>query len=548
MNTFRFPISLAVLALTGAASAQTVGGGWDTLGQIDGEMDGDSLGTSMDLGPDIDGDGFPEIVAGLGWRYDAQSQLVGGVQLLSGRTGARLWSYIPVSGPVFGSQAGMVVSFVPDLNGDGVVDVISGSYLANDWEGKVIVLSGRDGSVIREHDGERSLFHGNGERWGAAVLGVPDMNGDGAGDYVVGGPSHEGPSGERIAGRVVCFSGLTGMMLWEKIGLNFSDGIGEILTIGPDLNGDGRLEILVSTSIDPPGFLRVGTALLLDGRNGNTLRSYQPSVISDDHLFSTSLATIEDMDGDSLVDFVVGAPGDFGKLGYVTLISSATGNEIWTYTGDDPYYLLGQKVFVVDDLNQDGVQDVIVYEPGNRTAGVESENPLHVISGLTGERLWFLGPDGGFGSLFYGVSILAFDRAGDSIPELFVGQAGSGPDPYTSLGRIQVRNYSPFLSTTSPSLSASAATPLRFELDFPNSEAGHTYRIMASAAGIGTTVLGGLAIPLVNDSYFQQTLVAPPQVFQGRLNASGDLSVQMNFSTASLTPLIGTTMQFAAIS
>ena len=91
---------------------------------------------------------------------------------------------------------------------------------------------------------------------------------------------------------------------------------------------------------------------------------------------------------------------------------------------------------------------------------------------------------------------------------------------------------------------------MQFDLDFPETEAGFFYLLLASTSGTGPTTLGSLDVPLTSDSLFQQLLSgwSPPLLHrgQGYLDLQGRASALLD-SSPSLAPAIGATLHLAAI-
>ena len=92
--------------------------------------------------------------------------------MVSGATGRILYS-------VPGDQAwfGHAVSGVGDIDGDGSWDFA----VADPEAGTASLYSGADGALLRELHGDEA-----GDRFGEAVAGAGDVNGDGVPDVVVG--------------------------------------------------------------------------------------------------------------------------------------------------------------------------------------------------------------------------------------------------------------------------------------------------------------------------------------------------------------------------
>ncbi|MFK5956553.1 MAG: FG-GAP and VCBS repeat-containing protein [Planctomycetota bacterium] len=536
---------LASLVLASPAALQTVGGDWDSLGQVEGAlMATDAIGGTLEVGPDLDGDGIPEFAVGSHGHLNAFGQQVGLLQLYSGKTGTILWEYEPLIPDSYPVTSGSL-SFVSDLNGDGVADLLAGNLGFDGVKGKVVVLSGLDGSLIREHFGVVGTVQGAGEGLGAALLGLQDLDGDGFGDYLISSHKSENPAGDRSVGRIDCWSGATGFLLWQSYGRNESDFFGRTLTFGPDTSGIGQRDILTSTRENVNGVLDAGMVYTLSQPSGVILRSYPPATMEPLQGYGDALTTLPDLDGDSIDEIIVGAryfdtPNKQGA-GYVTMLSSATGLPLWRTDGTVGHGSFGEDVMAVDDLNQDGYKDLLVYQP---TLAQLDEPRVLVLNGRDGSILWeFKGESQYTG---FGISMGAFDRTGDGIPELLIGEPLYG---FSFPGRVVALTLDPFLRNRgSLSLSASAPSELRFQVDFPVSEAGKSFGILASSTGNSSTPLGGIDVPLTFDPFFQRSLQSPPPNFRGSLNSEGDHQVRVRVPAGQLTNLIGTTLYFAAIS
>ena len=85
------------------------------------------------------------------------------------------------------------MAFVPDVNADGVTDLIVGNRHAA--KGEVHLVSGRDFKPIRTWQG---LANGSG--FGSCLV-VGDINGDKVVDYLVGAPSENGGARECVGDR-----------------------------------------------------------------------------------------------------------------------------------------------------------------------------------------------------------------------------------------------------------------------------------------------------------------------------------------------------------
>lgn len=218
----------------------------------DGSAAGDLFGTAADSVGDIDGDGYVEHAIG---ARDAGKWNDGGVWVHSGRTGALLWSFrSPKKGEELGS---FFVAGLDDLTGDGVPDVYAGDYFATTnghHSGEAYVFSGADGSVWRSRSGD-SANDGLGPGREAG-----DLNGDGVQDLVVG--SFSSNDGAADAGKFQVFSGADLSALGTVAGTTPGDELGfDAVGIG-DVNGDGTPDLLVSASPGAVAYIVSGASVI----------------------------------------------------------------------------------------------------------------------------------------------------------------------------------------------------------------------------------------------------------------------------------------------
>ena len=527
--------------------AQMPGGEWELLGDHQGTAWFDGYGGALAVLPDLDGDGMPEVANGSHAYRDAQGQSVGRLQVLSGATGNVVWEYIPTM-PSLSTYSFITsdrITPVPDLNGDGIPDVVLGQRRFNYNEGRVEILSGLDGSFIRAHSGGVGPMHGLGEGLGFSVLGVEDISGDGLGDYLIGSAPAENSAGDSAAGKLSCYSGSDGQLLWQIVGYEESTGYGVALAQASDFNGDGLLDIYMSTSEDYLGFNDVGMIHVLSATQGQILASYPPTSLVTGEAYGLSLAVLPDFDGDSIEELLVGSPafssGGTFHAGSVELkLSSSPSSNYWRAEGDVVQGEFGRSIKVLSDLDQDGYPEIAVVQelPLNQV-----EPRLFVLSGMTGRTLWeFQGEDQYSG---FGAAVAAFDRNSDGFSELVIAEPHWG---LGLLGRLVVVSLRPYIFNQGElSLSASTQGELRFQLDFPSSEAGLPFAVLASSSGPGSFHYGGVGIPLTMDGTLQQTYRNPPPSFQGTLNGDGNHLVVTRIPTGSLASFIGTTMHFAAV-
>jgi len=188
--------------------------------------DSDSTGTARravallafaDVG-DVDGDGGSDYCVGLPespWHEDEHASEL---RLLSGRTGASIWT---VRGER-GERIGSIAIPIGDLDGDRVADVLvtaEGSWLHGRPEA-IELRSGASSSLIARIDGPRvpdasesfpnAIDHTG---FGASASALGDVDSDGVPDFAVGAPNTLDH-----AGSILAYSGRTHELLWSTKG------------------------------------------------------------------------------------------------------------------------------------------------------------------------------------------------------------------------------------------------------------------------------------------------------------------------------------------
>ncbi|MCB1616288.1 MAG: FG-GAP repeat protein [Pseudomonadales bacterium] len=255
-----------------------------------------------------------------------------------------------LDGQDVGDNFGFVLANVGDMNLDGYADMaigISSNSPSSPNVGRVRVVSGLDGTSLLNVSiqGEFSLSAGS-------VSSAGDVNGDGYLDVIVGAPLSD--SNGNDSGSVKVFSGLDGAVIYQMEG-GAEDKFGFSVAGLGDINTDGYDDFFVGSAcasrIDIFCYI---TFQVFSGLNGNEL--YGP--ISGGY----SVATMNDVDGDDVPDFVASYRG----LGQSTIQihSSATGEIMSTINpfgdvlvGDTPE--LGSSLDASVDINGDGYNDVI---------------------------------------------------------------------------------------------------------------------------------------------------------------------------------------------
>ncbi|MDP6964029.1 MAG: VCBS repeat-containing protein, partial [Planctomycetota bacterium] len=288
----------------------------------------------------------------------------------------------------YGNLGAKLVS-VGDLNGDGKSDFLSLAPQADVYNfssaGRVTALSAVDGTVLWEYVGWQDS-----QRFGSFVSYPGDINGDGIDDIVVAEPEANYNSLVNC-GRITGVSGANGAPLWQKHGASSFAELGRsVIAIG-DSNGDGIGDILLSQPMaSTNGLTRNGVVELISGNA--YINIWTAAGTRDGEMMGQLTKVIDDVDGDGLQDVIAGSSeastnGHYFN-GVVTMLSSADGSQLWQLEGASSLARIGEAVTFGGDIDGDGAGDVILRSPSASTGGLFDNGSIMVVSGGTGAIMW----------------------------------------------------------------------------------------------------------------------------------------------------------------
>lgn len=315
-----------------------------------------NFGASLCALGDQDGDGIGEIVVGIPGQQLFLGERNGAVQVFSGATGI---SSVLAVGANSDSAFGATVAATRDMNGDGLEDLWIGapsSVFDGERRGVARLFSVGELTYLTVIGGQ-----GIGGRFSESLAVLPDVDGDGFDDIAVGSPADDTTFAAPVAGSVTTFSGATGAALYRIEGVATAEFLGNSLAAVPDANGDGITDLAIGVengnvagSVSGRVELRSGTdgSLILDIPGQNAFAS-----------FGESVAGLEDIDGDGAGEVLVGEPfldGTASGTGAAHVISGATGQTIFSLSGEEAGTLLGRHVASAGDLDGDGFPEFVV--------------------------------------------------------------------------------------------------------------------------------------------------------------------------------------------
>lgn len=386
-TTALLPATVALSLCSGTATAQSI------LHEVFGGQ-ADRTGWSVGDAGDVNADGQGDFVVGSP-GYLSRGRVI----IYSGVDGAPLYTLV---GAAVGEKFGTSVDGAGDVNGDGYDDVIAGAP-----GNRVVVISGFDGSVLHAYSGVPDI--------GRAVCGLGDLDLDGYDDFGIGAP------GTNTKGIASAYSGIDGSLLFSWEGDSVGDAFGYDLAPAGDVNGDGHPDIVVGML---PSSLPLHYVRVFSGADGSLLHE-----VIGPQAFGKAVSSAGDIDGDGRADFMVGNPGASPhgtSSGSVTVYSGASALPILVIDGTSTIDSLGVSLDSIDDINGDGVGDLLIGAERAEWFNTSHAGALYLVSGADGSILHHT--FGSAGSSWFGFSCASLsDMSGDGFPDYIAGGIGHTP-------------------------------------------------------------------------------------------------------------------------
>jgi len=255
------------------------------------------------------------------------------------------------------------IGYISDINGDGVDDVIVCS------EDNYVRCFNGNSSGLADVLWDFEIYSGSVYSYRGLDI-ISDINGDGFQDVIVGTTG-----GDRS---IRAISGKDGASIWVHDTHEYGGG-GWVYQVNCrfDYNGDGIPDVLAATG-DDAGDIGPKRVYCLDGLTGSSIweRPLGGPVFS--------VIGIEDYTGDGQPDVLAGASNEDESIGYAYGINGATGGTNWTYTTTaTSVWALEQ----VDDVNSDGVSDVIIGDFSGHYYILDPTNGAEIYGGSIGAAI-----------------------------------------------------------------------------------------------------------------------------------------------------------------
>lgn len=313
------------------------------------------LGWSVSGAGDVNGDGYPDVIAGAFLHETANGVQSGSAHVYSGLDGSTLFSF---SGDAPYDQFGYSVSGAGDVNSDGFADVIVGAWKDDNngiQSGSAIVFSGIDGSRLYMLDGEVT-----GDHFGITVSDAGDVNFDGYADVVIGAMFNDANGLDSGSARVV--SGFDGSTIETFRGDNPGDHFGNSVSSAGDSNNDGYDEIIVGAWRSDPNGFDSGTAHVLTLVPRAVFR-YYPVLGGDSLALSWSPDGLIANSKSGTIDCIGATPGGLGIIGLSFNPVDVTIFGIPLLIANDPINLIDSGGFGFDASGQISIGNVTRQAP-----------------------------------------------------------------------------------------------------------------------------------------------------------------------------------------
>jgi hypothetical protein len=307
-----------------------------------------------------------------------------------------------------GDALGWALAAGGDWNGDGIADFAAGAPCASVGNalrvGRVRIFSGKTGALLKTMRGGEAE-----QQFGASLAWVPDLNGDGRSELAIGSATFAVPRPVQGvyagAGKLELFSS-TGALLWAALGENASAALGESVVVLPDVNGDGKADLVAGASGALVDGKAQGSGYLLSGATGARIAQKDGTSLGEQ--WASVVGAAGDLDGDGRVDWFaatrIGSPGvapvEAPPVSTTTSSTTTTtttlnprAGHLKVYSGKSPYALLqtyrgqewwqrlGREAAGAGDVDGDQVGDLWIGSPGSRPEGLENAGTVQLYSG-----------------------------------------------------------------------------------------------------------------------------------------------------------------------
>ncbi len=317
-------------------------------------------------GGDLDGDGFGDLILSEPYASHLLAPQAGRISVyLGGSNGLQTQPRVEIEGAGYDEYFGSHVVCAGDLNSDGFADLAVGSRSLGTSEERVTVFDGFGGGISRYLT--TILTHTSATNDFAGSLASGDFNGDGISDLAVGTkPPLELFSG----GMIRVYFGRRGSLAFAQplvlANALLNQKFGDAISGDGDFNGDGFSDLVISTIAreNLPQGARVypGSQMGLSNGSWQAITSEQGDTGS-----ARAVSAGADVNGDGFGDLLMGAgnapSGSRSPTGRAYLflgsVNGVSDPPTRAFVGGWDNARLGTNVRCASDLNGDGFGDVL---------------------------------------------------------------------------------------------------------------------------------------------------------------------------------------------
>ncbi|KAF5430664.1 PKD repeat-containing protein, partial [Candidatus Methanophagaceae archaeon] len=382
---------------------------------------------------DLDGDGNPDVLVHTR-RYDPATDIdTSSILAKKGIDGMQLWEEtVTATGEnnctIFPLPSG-------DLDGDGLNDVIISEnvYEAGAETAKVIAKRGIDGTQLWE----KTVTASGKDNCDILAFPVGDLDGDELTDVIVTEIKYDETTNTTVA-RVIAKQGSTGTQMWEEsVNATGKDNCDMDALPAGNLDSDELADVIVIES-KYDGVTETARVIAKQGSNGTQMWEESVNATGKENCGMDALP-VGDLDGDKMADVIV-TEIKYDETTNTTVArviakQGSNGTQMW----EESVNAIGKDNCDLDvewtgNLDGDGLNDVIVSE--NKYDGTTETVRVIAIKGNNGSYLWeesVNATGNGICNLF---AVYADDLDGDGLDDVIVSETKRNETTFMPIERL----------------------------------------------------------------------------------------------------------------